>query len=159
MLFFFSSAVQANTIVATLYTPIAYSMYTTKVVYYLDVLTPESVNHGSYKPEDSYGIKSGWLENISWTGPGTPPSLKLISMTKISKSSCPGLDEFDSRSDKTDWTCFNTRIEVWKEDSSVHGCPWLVSTHADSYMPTSIDPGPGTYSDLESVTLLVRLYR
>ncbi|MDA5359087.1 StfH/YfcO family fimbrial adhesin, partial [Escherichia coli] len=30
------------------------------------------------------------------------------------------------------------------EDSSVHGCPWLVSTHADSI--DLIDPAPGTYS-------------
>ena len=144
MLFFFSSAVQANTIVATLYTPIGYSTHTTKVVYYLDVLTPDSVNHGSYKPPDSYGLMTGWMENISWTGPGTAPSLKLISMTKIGKSSCSGLDEFDSRSGYSDWICYETRIEVWKEDSSVHGCPWLVSTHADSRLP--LDPGPGTYS-------------
>ncbi|HHT7920298.1 TPA: StfH/YfcO family fimbrial adhesin, partial [Escherichia coli] len=120
------------------------STHTTKIVYYLDVLTPESVNHGSYKPPDGYGVITGWMDKISWTGSGTAPSLKIISLTKIGKSSCPGLDEFDSRSGYSDWTCYEARIEVWKEDSSVHGCPWLVSTHADSRLP--LDPGPGTYS-------------
>lgn len=37
---FFSTAVQANVIVATMYTPIGYASYSTKITYYLDVLTP-----------------------------------------------------------------------------------------------------------------------
>ncbi|HAG8185857.1 StfH/YfcO family fimbrial adhesin [Escherichia coli] len=141
---FFSTAVQANVIVATMYTPIGYASYSTKITYYLDVLTPDSVNHGVYETPNNTGLITGWIPLKSWTGPGPAPSLKVISMTSISQSSCPGLAEYDSRAQRTMWTCYEIRMEVWKEDSSVHGCPWLVSTHADSI--DLIDPAPGTYS-------------
>lgn len=154
---FFSTAVQANVIVATMYTPVGYAGHTTKVVYYLDVLTPDSVNHGVYATPGTYGAVMGWLDLQSWTGPGPAPSLKVISMTEISKSSCPGLAEYDSRAQRTIWTCYEMRIEVWKEDTSVHGCPWLVSTHGDSI--ERIDPSPEPIPDVQSVTLLAHLYR
>lgn len=144
MLLFFSTGVQARVYVATMYTPVAYGSHSTKIVYYLDVLTPDSVNHGTYNTTDTFGLRVGWLALQSWTGAGTAPSLKLISMTEISKSSCPGLAEYDDRAQRTEWVCYEAEIEVWKEDSSVHGCPWLVSTHADSL--DSRDTAPGAYS-------------
>lgn len=139
-----STGAQASVYVATMYTPVGYASHTTKVVYYLDVLTPDSVNHGVYATPNTYGMVMGWLDMQSWTGPGPAPSLKVISMTEISKSSCPGLAEYDSRAQRTIWTCYEMQIEVWKEDTNVHGCPWLVSTHGES--SDRIDPGPGTYS-------------
>ncbi|MGV8777078.1 hypothetical protein ACV35M_36985, partial [Pseudomonas aeruginosa] len=84
---FFSTAVQANVIVATMYTPIGYASYSTKITYYLDVLTPDSVNHGVYETPNNTGLITGWIPLKSWTGPGPAPSLKVISMTAISQSS------------------------------------------------------------------------
>lgn len=144
MLLFFSTGVQANVFVATLHTPVAYGSYTTKIVYYLDVLTPESVNHGTYATTDTFGLHEGWLALQNWTGSDPAPSLKVVGMTEISKSSCPGLAEYDDRAQRTSWVCYEIGIEVWKDDTSVHGCPWLVSTHGDSL--DNRDTAPGAYS-------------
>ena len=48
-----------------------------RLVYHLDILTPEGVNHGVYKEAGSGMGSVGYLELVSWTGSGTPPSLYL----------------------------------------------------------------------------------
>ena len=70
---FFSTAVQANVIVATMYTPIGYASYSTKITYYLDVLTPDSVNHGVYETPNNTGLITGCdtFEKLDGTWPCT----------------------------------------------------------------------------------------
>lgn len=133
--------VQAAQKIATLYVPAGYSTYATEIRFYLDILTPESVEHGEYK-QHSKMLKSEALDLVSWSGSSAAPTFKIEAYTNVSKSTCPGLDAFDSRSAQTDWVCVEITLGVYT-DENLHGCPWLVSSYIDSTEPAD---GAGTYT-------------
>lgn len=129
MLMFAGAGAQAAKKIATLHTFSGFSTYSTHIMYYLNILTPEGVKYGVYKNSTTL-LKVGYLDNVSWTGSDTPPDLYLNAFSSAPKSSCPGLDEYDARS-KTDWVCYEMPIDVYY-DADVHGCPWLVTTREES---------------------------
>ncbi|MCL0917947.1 YfcO family protein [Escherichia coli] len=131
VLMFAGAGAQAATKIATLYTFTGSSTFYTQIEYHLDILTPEGVQHGVYKNATSM-TKVGYLQEVSWTGSDTPPSLYLNYFNSTAKSSCPGLDDYDARSN-TDWDCYQMPIDVYY-DGELHGCPWLITTTNESYV-------------------------
>lgn len=130
LLMFAGAGAQAAKRIATLHTFSGFSTYATHVMYYLDILTPDGVMHGVYKNSTTF-LQVGYLENVSWTGSDTPPSLYLNYFNSAPNSSCPGLEEYDARS-RTSWVCYEMPIDVYY-DADVHGCPWLVTTREESF--------------------------
>ncbi|MEN2772774.1 hypothetical protein V3C52_18055 [Escherichia coli] len=49
---------------------------TTKVVFRIDVLTPEGVYYGEYA-QDGYTLWLGNIPNTVWTGPGSAPTMNI----------------------------------------------------------------------------------
>ncbi|QLN19917.1 DUF2544 domain-containing protein [Escherichia coli] len=135
--------------IAELYVPMGYSSYTTEIQFYLKILTPEGVEYGVYK-QHSAVLKNENLDLVSWSGSSIAPILKLARVTNLPKSVCPGLDEFDARSDRSDWICEEATLEVYT-DEDLHGCPWLVSSYIESSQSrddTGIYAGPNKVSSV-----------
>lgn len=123
-----NTSVQAATKIATLYVPGATSSPLTQFRFNLSILTPESVQNGVY---ESRSVMSTNINLVSWTGSDTAPTLKLEDISKISPSSCPGVEAYDDLSPVTGWGCNEFIIGVYY-DSDLHGCPWLVSAYIQS---------------------------
>ena len=140
LLMFAGEGAQAAKKIATLHTISGISSYNTQIRYHLDILTPDGVMHGVYK-NSTTTLQVGYLENISWTGSDTPPSLYSNYFVSTSMSNCPGLAEYDQKSDKTKWDCYDMPIDVYY-DADVHGCPWLVTTYNESSAPLEKTMGP-----------------
>ncbi|MCZ8865319.1 StfH/YfcO family fimbrial adhesin [Escherichia albertii] len=130
MLMFAGAGAQAATKIASVITPLAYSGVTTQIHYYIEVLTPEGVSYGVYK-QTTPMLKVGSLQEISWVGPGSAPTLKIEYIASAAKSQCTGLDDYDARARTSQWECDDMTLGVYS-DEPVHGCPWLVSTYTDS---------------------------
>lgn len=157
MLIFAGVGAQAAKKIATLYTFGGGATYWTRTVYHLDILTPEGVNHGVYKEAGSGMGSVGYLELVSWTGSGTPPSLYLGYFNSVPKSTCTGLDAYDARS-KTQWECYEMPIDVYY-DGDLHGCPWLITTYDESYVETeSIGPYIGPQARNSTCPVSVATY-
>ncbi|BEA34916.1 DUF2544 domain-containing protein [Escherichia coli] len=156
LLMFAGAGAQAAKKIATLHTFSGFSTYTTHIMYYLDILTPDGVMHGVYKSPTAR-LQVGYLENVSWTGSDTPPSLYMNAFNSAPKSSCPGLDEYDARS-KTDWVCYEMPLDVYY-DADVHGCPWLVTTRNESSVSSdTIGPYIGPQARNSSCPVSVETY-
>ena len=66
---------------------------TTKVVFRIDVLTPEGVYYGEYA-QDGYTLWLGNIPNTVWTGPGSAPTMNITHQSNtVDNSNCPGITE------------------------------------------------------------------
>lgn len=92
---------------------------TTKVVFRIDVLTPEGVYYGEYA-QDGYTLWLGNIPNTVWTGPGSAPTMNITHQSNtVDNSNCPGITD--------GWSCVDLGVDIIVHGET-HGCPWLVST-------------------------------
>lgn len=96
---------------------------TTKVVFRIDVLTPEGVYYGEYA-QDGYTLWLGNIPNTVWTGPGSAPTMNITHQSNtVDNSNCPGITD--------GWSCVDLGVDIIVHGET-HGCPWLVSTNTVS---------------------------
>lgn len=141
VLMFAGAGAQAAKNIGTLITPIGYSTTFTHMTYYLEILTPDGVYYGVYAPSGNRIIVED-LHELSWTGPSPGPTVRVEAANQVGVSTCTGLSDYDATS-KTYWDCYNMTLGVYY-DGHVDGCPWLISTHVDSYVPA--DNGAPPYA-------------
>ncbi|ENJ4502880.1 StfH/YfcO family fimbrial adhesin [Escherichia coli] len=124
-----ASGIQAATKIATLYVPAGTTSVVAKYRFHLSVLTPQSVEYGTY---ESNSTAAASLPLVSWTGSPPGPELRMErNNTTLPDSTCPGLEEYDALSPVTAWSCNELVLGVYY-DGDLHGCPWIVSSYVES---------------------------
>lgn len=94
-----ASGIQAATKIATLYVPAGTTSVVAKYRFHLSVLTPQSVEYGTY---ESNSTAAASLPLVSWTGSPPGPELRMErNNTTLPDSTCPGLEEYDALSPVT----------------------------------------------------------
>ncbi|EMK3571373.1 DUF2544 domain-containing protein [Escherichia coli] len=136
LLFFCASGAIAAQKIATLNVVAGIMGPLTGYEFDISILTPDGVQYGVYTSRSTSSMN---VTNVSWTGSDTAPELILEDAynNRLPDENCPGLVEYDARTDQTKWGCSNMRIGVYY-DGDLHGCPWIVSTFIKSTDRTEV---------------------
>lgn len=90
--------------------------------YFFSLLSPTGgVYYGEYTHPNKVAKVGDVLVNVSWTGPGPAPSMKVKSAKNADKSLCPGLPG--------GWSCASLVYSITVESDGL-GCPWMASVYS-----------------------------
>jgi hypothetical protein len=131
-----------------------------QLAFSIDIATMEGVYHGEFYRSDRYA-RLGNMPNQAWSGPGNmpAPTVNLDAFTDVGHENCPGIDSksFYGDTDPKKWTCTRASLTL-TVNGDVGGCPWIVSTKANSVSTISREDyhyyGPaGVISDCPAIPL------